>query len=100
MLVYRKDVKLYHCGTCARPTRTSARRCSTASALGARSLIGTKKAPGPLYGIKGDEWSALAVALTLQAQLEPDLHAMERAVAPLVPGPMRVAGMGKEAEPF
>lgn len=26
--------------------------------------IGTKKAPGPLYGIHGDEWAALAVAVT------------------------------------
>lgn len=26
--------------------------------------IGRKAAPGPLYGIKGDEWAALAVAVT------------------------------------
>lgn len=26
--------------------------------------IGTKSKPGPLYGIVGDEWSALAVAIT------------------------------------
>lgn len=31
--------------------------------------IGTKKAPGPLYGIKADEWSALAIAVTYH-----DLH--------------------------
>lgn len=28
--------------------------------------IGTKKAPGPLYGLGKDEWQALAVALTYQ----------------------------------
>jgi hypothetical protein len=31
--------------------------------------IGTKKSPGPCYGISGDVWSALAVALTWS-----DLH--------------------------
>lgn len=31
---------------------------------GKDKAIGTKKAPGPLYGIAGDEWSALAVAIT------------------------------------
>lgn len=30
---------------------------------------GTKKAPGPLYGIRADEWSALALAVTWH-----DLH--------------------------
>ena len=31
---------------------------------GKERAIGTKKAPGPLYGISGDRWSALAVAVT------------------------------------
>lgn len=30
---------------------------------GKAKAIGTKKAPGPLYGFAGDEWSALAVAV-------------------------------------
>lgn len=30
---------------------------------GKEKAIGVKKSPGPLYGIKGDEWSALAVAV-------------------------------------
>jgi hypothetical protein len=34
--------------------------------------IGTKRVPGPLYGIKADEWSALAIAVTYH-----DLHAGE-----------------------
>ncbi len=31
---------------------------------GREKAIGTKRAPGPLYGISGDEWAALAVAVT------------------------------------
>ena len=31
---------------------------------GKDKAIGTKRNPGPLYGIAGDEWSALAVAVT------------------------------------
>lgn len=31
---------------------------------GKEKAIGTKRQPGPLYGIAGDEWSALAVAVT------------------------------------
>ena len=30
---------------------------------GKGKAIGVKKSPGPLYGIKGDEWAALAVAV-------------------------------------
>ncbi len=66
-LIYRKDVKLHHCQT------TRANDANIRAALidrfgpGKIAAIGTKKAPGPLYGIKGDEWAALAVALTAEA---------------------------------
>ncbi len=30
------------------------------------SSAGKKASPGPLYGIKGDCWSALAIALTVE----------------------------------
>jgi hypothetical protein len=32
--------------------------------------IGKKKSPGPLYGIKGDQWAALAVALCLGDRIQ------------------------------
>lgn len=32
--------------------------------------VGTKKEPGPLYGISGDAWQALGIGLTLQKWLE------------------------------
>lgn len=43
--------------------------------------IGTKKQPGPLYGIKADEWSALAIAVTYS-----DLHAGDPQGEQLRPG--------------
>lgn len=63
-LIYRRDVKLYHCES------SRANDANIRAALidrygpGKERAIGTKKAPGPLYGIKADEWSALAIALT------------------------------------
>lgn len=32
--------------------------------VGKQQVIGTKKSPGPLYGVTGHEWSALAVGIT------------------------------------
>lgn len=69
-LIYRKDVKQFHCGT------TRANDANIRAALidrfgpGRERAVGVKRAPGPLYGIKGDEWSALAIALTAAAQLD------------------------------
>jgi len=65
-LVYRRDVKLFHCES-VRATDANIR-----AALidfygpGKAVAVGCKKNQGPLYGIKGDEWSALAVALTVE----------------------------------
>lgn len=66
-LVYRKDVKIFHCES-VRATDANI-RASLIDRFGPGKAvaIGTKKAPGPLYGLKGDEWSALAVALKAAA---------------------------------
>lgn len=58
-LIYRKDVKLYLCGT------THAKDPHIRQAL--IDLIGpqgTKKAPGPTYGVRSHAWAALGVAAT------------------------------------
>lgn len=67
LLVYRKEVKLFHCES-ARATDSNIR----ASLIdrygpGKQLAIGSKAKPGPLYGLKGDHWSALAVALKAAA---------------------------------
>lgn len=57
--VYRKDVKLHLCNS------VRAKDANVAQALRDRfGEKGTKAKPGKLYGIRGDEWAALAVAVT------------------------------------
>lgn len=66
-LIYRREVKLHLCHT-ARATDANIRAALLDHFGPGRELaVGTKKQPGPLYGIKGDEWSALAVAMTAAA---------------------------------
>lgn len=70
-LVFRKDVKLFLCQT-VRATDSNIRAALLDRyGPGREVAVGTKRAPGPLYGIKGDEWSALAVALTAEAAIAP-----------------------------
>lgn len=66
-LVYRKDVKLHLCGN-SRAKDANIRQAIIdlfpATGAGNTPQIGTKKQPGPLYGISSHAWAALAVALT------------------------------------
>ena len=60
-LIYRKDVKLHLCGS---PRAKDANiRQALIDKLGPQ---GSKKAPGPTYGVKSHAWAALAVAVTAQ----------------------------------
>ena len=57
-LVYRRDVKLELCGS-ARAKDPNVRQ----ALLDRVGKPGTKRQPGPTYGVKGDAWAALAVAV-------------------------------------
>lgn len=62
-LVYRKDIKLHLCGT-LRAKDSNIRQALIDRFGGSREeAIGRKSNPGPLYGIRNDEWQALACAL-------------------------------------
>lgn len=61
--MYRRNVKLALCGT-ARANDANIRTDLVDRWGGKDAAIGTKKAPGPLYGITKDVWSALAIAKT------------------------------------
>lgn len=58
----RRAVKLHLCGH-ARAKDPNIRQ-ALIDRYGGPAAIGRKATPGPLYGISGDVWSALAVAVT------------------------------------
>lgn len=58
-LVYRREVKLHLCNSVK--AKDPNVRQALIDLVGPR---GTKKEPGPTYGLKGDEWAALGVAVT------------------------------------
>lgn len=68
-LIPRPDVKLHLCGS-RRAKDANVRRAILDSDRwercggGVEPAAGTKANQGPLYGIKGHEWAALAVAMT------------------------------------
>ena len=58
-LIYRRDVKLHLCGSVR--AKDANIRQALIDKLGPQ---GTKKEPGPTYGVKSHAWAALAVAVT------------------------------------
>jgi len=58
-LIYRKEVKMHLCGSMK--AKDANIRKALIDKLGE---VGIKKNPGPLYGISGHSWSALAIAIT------------------------------------
>jgi hypothetical protein len=67
-LIPRRDVKLTLCGL-ARAKDTNIRQ----ALIDAIGEVGTKKNPGPLYGVSGHYWAALGVAYTA-SRCEPTEH--------------------------
>jgi len=61
--VYRRDVKLHLCNS-SRAKDANVRQALVDRYGGKEKAIGKKATPGPLYGLSGDGWSALAVAIT------------------------------------
>lgn len=63
-LVYRGDVKMHLCRSMRAKDPMIRQALIDRFGPGKDRAIGTKKNPGPLYGIKSHCWSALAVAVT------------------------------------
>jgi len=66
-LVYRREVKLHLCGDSRAKDPNIRAALIDLFGPGKERAIGTKKAPGPLYRVTADVWSALAVAVTHRA---------------------------------
>jgi len=62
-LIYRKDVKMHLCGNTKAKDANIRQAIMDLYGSTREKAIGTKKRPGPLYGVKGDEWAAIGVAL-------------------------------------
>jgi hypothetical protein len=62
-MVFRQDVKLHVCHD-SRAKDTHIRQALIDRYGGRQVAVGTKRFQGPLYGMKGDCWAALAVAIT------------------------------------
>lgn len=62
--VYRAEVKSHLCHSQKANDATIRAALLDRYGPGREKAIGVKKAPGPLYGVSGDVWAALAVAVT------------------------------------
>ncbi len=61
--VYRRQVKLHLCGSVK--AKDGNVRQSLIDRYGGKPIaMGSKREPGPLYGVSGHEWQALAVGVT------------------------------------
>jgi hypothetical protein len=62
-LMYRSTVKLHLCNS-ARAKDANVRAALIDAFGGKEKAMGSKRQPGPLYGVSGDVWAALGVAVT------------------------------------
>lgn len=74
-LVLRKDVKRHLCDAGSGVTDAMIRQRLIDLWGGRERAIGRKKAPGPLYGVRADEWQALGVAVYGRHLLEREASA-------------------------
>ena len=62
--IYRKDEKITLCGTMKAKDSNIRQAIMDRYGSTRQLVLGTKKNPGPLYGVSKDVWAAIAVAIT------------------------------------
>lgn len=71
--VDRRDVKMYLCRSArAKDSHVTEAVIARYECRDMREAKGTKAAPGPLYGVKGDVWQALGVFITWRETNHPE----------------------------
>lgn len=69
--ISRKNIKLHLCGTLQQIKDKQVREALIERfGPGKDAAVGKKKTPGPLYGVSGHYWAALAVAVVAWDQLQ------------------------------
>ena len=68
ILAYRREIKLHLCGT-SRAKDANVRQALIDRYGGKEAALGKKRFPGPLFGVSGHAWAALAVATFCQDHL-------------------------------
>lgn len=63
MRITRPEVKLQLCGTVRAKDANVRAKLIDLYGPGKAEAVGTKNKQGPLYGVKGDEWAAIAVGV-------------------------------------
>ena len=74
--INRGTIKLHLCGSMRAKDANVRQALIDCFGPGKAAAIGVKASPGPLYGLKSDLWSALAVAVTYAETVE--VEAAER----------------------
>ena len=69
MLIVRPDIKIHLCNNRSAKDKFVREALIFKFGQSAEEAIGNRKKPGPLYGIAGDVWSSLAVAVTVAENL-------------------------------
>ena len=67
-LIYRREVKLHLCNS-AKAKDANIRQALIDRYGDKQKAIGKKASPGPLYGMAGDCWAALGIAVTVSERL-------------------------------
>lgn len=62
--MFRREVKIHLCGTSTAKDPNVRQALIDKFGPGKEKAIGKAKTPGPLFGVSGDVWAALAVAVT------------------------------------